>query len=95
MKDIRIGFIDMRGLCSTFHHVLAIDENLDTSSLETDDEVLPTEVEAVGGGMGVDFGGCPDDVENLCIVAALGKRHFKDIGGENELCDQVLELRVV
>jgi len=33
-----MGFMEMRGLCSTFHHVLAMDENLDTSSLDTEDE---------------------------------------------------------
>jgi hypothetical protein len=95
IKDIRIGFIDMRGLCSTFHHVLAMDENLDTSSLETEDEVAPIEGEVVWGGVGIDFEGCSDDVENLCIVVALGKRCFNAIDGENELCNQVLELRVV
>ena len=31
-----MGFMDMSGFCSTFHHVLAMDENLDTSSLETE-----------------------------------------------------------
>jgi hypothetical protein len=36
MKDMRIGFIDISGLWSTFHHVLAMDENFDTSSSETE-----------------------------------------------------------
>lgn len=36
MKDIRIGFMDMRGLWSTFHHVLAIAENFETSSDDTE-----------------------------------------------------------
>ena len=33
-----MGFMDIKGLCSSFHQVLAMDENLDTSSLETDEE---------------------------------------------------------
>ena len=36
MKDIRIGFMDMRGLWSTFHQVLAIAENFETSSDDTE-----------------------------------------------------------
>jgi hypothetical protein len=36
MKDMRIGFIDMSGLCSTFHHVLAKFENFNTSSSDTE-----------------------------------------------------------
>ena len=38
INSIRVGFIDIRGLRSGSHHVDAMEENLDTSSLDTDDD---------------------------------------------------------
>jgi len=60
MKDIRIGFIDMRGLCSTFHQVLAMDENFNTSSSDT--EFLWVKLLLDGGS-----GGGVEDVDRLEI----------------------------
>ena len=43
MNDMRMGFMEIRGLCSTFHQVLAMEENFDTSSLDTEDATFGVE----------------------------------------------------
>ena len=59
---MRTGFIDMRGLELGSHHVSAIDENLDTSSLETEDD---------------DDEGrrAEEDVENVLRCKCVGDNH--------------------